>query len=233
MDLTVRDLTQLFQVSEKTIYCWIKEKGLAASKIQDQYRVNRAILLEWIRARGLTAPLGLLKDEKHTPVDLPLTAAISEEAIHYEIPGKTKEEVFSAMVQRIPFPPSLETQELVQLLLLRESLASTGVGEGIAIPHVRDPIVLPITASSISICFLKHPLDFQAIDRKPVHTFFLLLSTTIRDHLHLLSRISYLLHDPALLKMLAQRAKKEDLIEKIRFLEKGLAHKLLLGTENI
>jgi PTS system nitrogen regulatory IIA component len=226
MDLTVRDLTRLFQVSEKTVYYWIKENGLPASKIQDQYRVNRAILLEWVRARGLIAPLGLLKDEKHTPIDLPLATAISEGGIHYEIPGKTKEEVFDATVQRIKLPPSLEAQELVQLLLLRESMASTGIGKGIAIPHVRDPIVLPITASSISICFLKHPLDFQTIDGKQVHTFFLLLSTTIRDHLHLLSRISYLLHDSTLLEMLAQRAKKEDLIEKIRSLEKGLAHKL-------
>ena len=221
MDLTVRDVVRLFKVSEKTVYRWIKEKGLVAHKIQDQYRISRTMLLEWARASGLKIPLDILED-KQALSELSLVHALSEGGIYYEVPGKTKAEAFNALAKLVKLPVSFKADELVQLLLARETLASTGVGEGIAIPHVRDPIVLPITKPSLSICFLSSPIDFDAIDGKPVHTFFLLLSTTISGHLQLLARVAYLLRDPALVDMLIRREKKGPLLEKIRSIEQSL-----------
>ncbi len=220
MDLTVRDVTRLFQVSEKTVYRWIREKGLAAYLVQDQYRFSRAVLLEWARTFGLTIPPGFLGDE--TPQGLALTTALTAGGIYYNIPGSTKEEVFSAIAQQVRLPASFSAEELKKLLLAREALSSTGIGHGVAVPHVRDPIVLPIEAAAISVCFLKTPLDFDAIDGKAVHTFFLLLSPTIRDHLKLLSKVAYVLHDAALLNMLVRRETEGRLLDKIREMESGM-----------
>ena len=82
------------------------------------------------------------------------------------------------------------------MILARESLGSTGFGGGIAIPHVRNPIVLHIPRPMITLCFLETPIEFGAIDGMPVHTLFTLVSPTVRAHLHLLSRLTYGLRLP-------------------------------------
>lgn len=221
MDLTVRDATRFFKVSEKTIYRWIKEKGLPTQRVQDQYRFSRASLLEWAWSKNLSVSPEILGEQSFGQ-NLIIPEAIAEGGIHYGIPGKTRQEALSAIAERVKLPSSFAARELTELLLAREELSSTGVGEGIAIPHVRDPIVLPITRPSLSLCFLEKPIDFGAIDGKQVHTFFLLLSTTIRIHLQILSRIVYLLHNRELLEMLKRREKAEKLIETIRGLEREM-----------
>lgn len=221
MNLAVRDLMRMFQVSEKTIYRWIKDKRLPAHKVHDQYRFNRSALLEWARRhRVRLRPTWV--EEGETPSDASLLNAVQEGGIHYNSPGKTKEEAFDHLARSAKLPPSFSAEELKKLLLAREALASTGVGEGIAIPHVRDPIVLSLERSSVSIFFLDHPIDFGALDGRPVHTFFLVLSATTREHLRLLSKIAYTLHDPAFLGMLARREKEERLLAQIRTIEEAL-----------
>lgn len=219
MDFTVRDLTRLFNVSEKTVYRWIRDRHLPAFKVQDQYRFGRAPLLEWARTERLPIPAGIIDDGKIGPDGLSLAAAIREGGVHYEVSGGSKDAAIDSIARLAKLPASFSSQDLTQLLLAREALSSTGIGQGVAIPHVRDPIVLPVTRSSVAVCFLKHPIDFGAIDGKPVHTFFLLLSTTIRDHLRILSKIAFILQDPPLLGMLERREKETPLLEKIQSLE--------------
>ena len=76
-------------------------------------------------------------------------------------------------------------------ILAREALGSTGIGDGIAIPRVRNPIVLHLSRPIVTLCFLERPVDFGALDGQPVTTLFTLISPTVRAHLHLLSRLSY------------------------------------------
>jgi mannitol/fructose-specific phosphotransferase system IIA component (Ntr-type) len=72
-------------------------------------------------------------------------------------------------------------------------LQSTGVGDGIALPHVRNPAVLELATPMVCLCFLEAPVEFNALDGKPVNTLFVPLSPDVRIHLHLLSRISFAL----------------------------------------
>jgi PTS system nitrogen regulatory IIA component len=208
-------------VTEKTVYRWIKEKNLPAYKIQDQYRFNRPALLEWAQSQRLPLPPQLLeKEDGEEEVTLP--KALENGGIHYGISGQTKGEVLARIAQFPKLPSTWSAQELTQLLLAREALTSTGIGRGFAVPHVRNPIVLPVKEPSIDLCFLKKPIDFGAIDDQPVHTLFLLLSSTIRGHLRLLAKISYALHDAIFPQMLEARAPQEQIFEKIAALEKEL-----------
>ena len=85
---------------------------------------------------------------------------------------------------------------LLRVLLAREALESTGIGDGIAIPHVRNPVVLHVSRPMITLCFLEQAVDYGALDGKPVNTVFSLISPTVRAHLRLLSRLSFALQDP-------------------------------------
>lgn len=222
MDLAVKDLVQIFQVSEKTVYHWIKDDGLPFHRVQEQYRFNRTALMEWAQQKRIAVPPEIWKEEPDTRTNPSLIDAITEGGVHYRVPGKTKKEALASIARLVKLPPSFSAQELTELLLAREALSSTGIGQGVAVPHVRDPIIVPLTRPSVSVCFLEKPIDFAAVDGKPVHTFFLLLSTTIREHLGLLSKIAYILHDPILLEILANRGSQESLLQKIRMIEDEL-----------
>jgi PTS system nitrogen regulatory IIA component len=105
---------------------------------------------------------------------------------------------------------------LLELLRAREMLASTGLGGGIAVPHPRSPIVLDVQVPpTMLLCFLQKPIDFGAIDGKPVWALFLLLSPTVPDHLRLLSQLSYALHDPKVRSLLKEHAPFEALIARL------------------
>ncbi|MEI8079471.1 MAG: PTS sugar transporter subunit IIA [bacterium] len=109
-------------------------------------------------------------------------------------------------------PDTVDREFLYQVLLARESLGSTGIGDGIAIPHVRNPVVLHVSTPTVTLCFLEHPIDFHAIDDQPVNTLFTLISPTVRTHLHLLSRLGFILRTPEVKAALRQQVPPDQLL---------------------
>ena len=94
------------------------------------------------------------------------------------------------MVAHLPVGDEQDRELLLDVLLSREALGSTAIGEGIAIPHVRSPLVFAGSKGAVAVCYLESPVGFDAPDHQPVHTLFALVSSTIRGHLQLLSRLS-------------------------------------------
>ncbi len=107
----------------------------------------------------------------------------------------------------------MDREFLYQVLLARETLGSTGIGNGIAIPHVRNPVILHVAKPTVTLCFLEKSIDFKALDGKPVTVLFTIISPTVRAHLHLLSRVGFVLHDQDLKDALARQAPREELME--------------------
>ena len=114
----------------------------------------------------------------------------------------------------------LRTDPLVIERLARETLGSTGVGDGIAIPHVRNPVVLHVRPA-VTLCFLEHPVDFGALDGIPARALFLLVSPTTRAHLHLLSRLGAALHDAELKRLVREQGGRDEILAAFRRVEAG------------
>jgi nitrogen PTS system EIIA component len=74
----------------------------------------------------------------------------------------------------------------------REEMMSAAIGRGIAIPHPRNPLITHIEDAGVTLCFLKNPLDFGALEGLPAHPLFILLTSGMRRHLAVRSKISYL-----------------------------------------
>ena len=194
--LTVRDAAALLNVSEKSVYRWIKQGVLPAYRVDDQYRINRTELLEWATARKMHVSPEIFSEPELEDGPAPtLEDALRAGGIHYRIKGSDKAVVLRAVVEVLDLPGDVDREFLYQVLLAREALGSTGVGDGIAIPHVRNPIVLHLARPIVMLCFLEHPVDFGALDGQPVNTLFTLISPTVRAHLHLLSRLAFVLRD--------------------------------------
>ena len=207
MELDIKAAATLMGVSEKSVYRWIRDQGLPAHCINEQYHFNRAELLEWATAQGVRVPSAMF-----APTDLSaaaatgLAAALVAGGIHYNVPAADKQAALAAAIGLMPVPDDVDRDLLLDIILARESLGSTGLGDGIAIPHVRNPIVMHIPQPLVTLCFLETPIEFDAVDGQPVHTLFTIVCPAIKSHLHLLSRLAYALRHPDFAATIRQRA---------------------------
>jgi PTS system nitrogen regulatory IIA component len=223
MKLTVRDAAKLLHTSESTIHRWIREKSIPSHRVNDSFRFHRSELLEWATSRGIRIASQEFRVEEGNGTPLPRFAdALATGGVHHDVPGADRPSVLQAVVERMPIDVS-ERGLIYDFLLAREALGSTGVGDGIAIPHVRNPIVLNVDRSTVTLCFLKKAVDFEAIDGKPVDTIFSVVSSTIRGHLFLLSRIAAALHDARFKQAVLKRAPPEAILNEARRVEVSLA----------
>ena len=223
MQLTVKDTARLLDVSEKTVYRWIKQKVIPCYQINEQFRFNRAELLEWATSRRIQISPEIFLETEASKVPLPsLLDALKAGGISYRIAGDDKPSVLRAVVDVMKLPEEVDHEFLYQVLLARETLGSTGVGDGIAIPHVRNPIVLHVTKPMITLCFLEHPISFGALDGQPVNILFALISPTVKAHLHLLSRLAYVLRNPEFKAALKVPASRDEILEKLALAEAAL-----------
>ena len=110
--------------------------------------------------------------------------------------------------------PELSAQDILDSLLVREKLGSTGIGNGIALPHGR---LKGITKSVAIFLITEKPLNYDAIDNKPVDIFCAVLipEQQCQEHLSTLSQIAKLLGDKSLVKQLRQSESNEILYELI------------------
>jgi PTS system nitrogen regulatory IIA component len=116
------------------------------------------------------------------------------------------------VVETMRLPAEVDREFLYEVLLAREALASTAIGDGIAIPHVRNPVILHLERPLVTLCFLERAVDFGALDGQPVGTLFTLISPTVRAHLHLLSRLSFALRNPRFREAVLGQATREEIL---------------------
>jgi PTS system nitrogen regulatory IIA component len=220
MQLSIRDLTRLLEVNEATVLRWIKQRGLPAQWVGGQYRVNRAELLEWATVNNVRVSLELFNNLESDDDPIPsLAEALEAGGIHYQLQDTSKDRALRALVEVLPLPEGVDRELLLRLFLAREASASTAIGYGIAIPHVRNPIVLHVTRPAITLAFLSRPVDFGALDGKPVHVLFSLVSPTNRAHLQLLSRLSFALHDGKFRETVIRAGAREEVLAEVRRVE--------------
>lgn len=207
MTLTVQDVARLLNVSEKTVYRWISQRRLPARRIGDQYRLGRAELLDWVAANRADASIELFTAPDEDPGPLPsLREALSSGGILYRVEGRNRDEVLRSAVEATRLPEGVGADFVYAVLRARELLGSTAVGEGIALPHPRHPLVFHVPEPAVTLCFLEHPVDFGALDGKPVHALFLLLSASVRAHLRLLGLLSFALRQAGFLRAVRKQA---------------------------
>ncbi len=219
MDLKVRDVARLLNVSEQTVYRWVRGRSLPAHRVHDQYHFNRVELQEWAALHKhrvspeLFVPNGSAKEFPG------LCEAIERGGIFYAVPGQGRDDVLAAVTRLPGIPAGVDRQLLHQLLVAREALAPTSVGDGIAVPHPRDPVVVRVDQPAVLLCFLERPVDFGALDGRPVRVLFMLLSPTVRDHLQMLAKLAAALHDEGFKELLASAAPREEILDRLRAVE--------------
>lgn len=226
MQLTVRQAAAYFGVDDQTVRKWIADRDLPVHPANERLHLNAIEVWEWAIARGVPVSRRLLDDARRTPEHAPpLSELLDRGGIHLtSAAGGEKADVLAGVVARLPLPPEVDRNFLLTVLEAREAMGSTGIGDGIAIPHVRNPILLHVKRPFVSLFLLDRPVDFEAVDGKPVHALFVVVAPSVPVHLRVLAHLGHALRDPMLRRLLADRAPADRIMERIRALERP-AHK--------
>jgi mannitol/fructose-specific phosphotransferase system IIA component (Ntr-type) len=159
-----------------------------------------------------------------SPARLWLHQWLLPSAVELNLRASNRDEVLVELAGKIAELGSRpdDRQALVRALLEREQLHSTGVGDGVALPHARNALVGLVKQPVIVFGRHAKGIPFGAIDAQPVRLFFLLVATSVTQHLQILARISRLLRDPRLRANLLAADKAEQVVALLREAEQKL-----------
>lgn len=236
MDLKIKDVADLLSVSETTIRRWLAEGKIPAYRINHQYRFSRGEIQDWVMSQKLgqsmgTTPFQEMQKPGQASEDgtqfkggikqYSLFRAIHKGGVQHRVPGNTKEDVIRNTMSRIAGDLELDAEVLSELLLDREKLQPTALNNGIGIPHTRD-FLLQGPQDIVSVAFPEKPIEYGALDGKPVHTLFFLFACEDKRHLHLLAKIALLCSQPASIELFLKKPSKEEFLKYIRNWESSL-----------
>lgn len=238
MDLKIKDVAELLNVSETTIRRWLSDGKIPAYRINHQYRFSRFEIENWMMQCKLKMQEAELAPFEETQIYPPLDAekepqespsrggmhhfclyrAVHQGDVFPNVPGKTKEELIRWTTKAAAQKLSVDDDVLAELLLDREELMPTALNNGIAVPHTRD-FLRKGPLDMVFIVYPQDPLDYGALDGKLVHTLFFLFASNDKGHLQLLAKIAHLADDPKALEFLTRKPDKKALLDYIRVWE--------------
>jgi PTS system nitrogen regulatory IIA component len=210
MRLSVRDAAALLNVSTKTIYRWLAEERLPGYRVNHRYRFDRAELIEWATAHRLGTPTvggPLSADPAYPRFDLALIAG----GVHFRVDGASRDEVLEHVVRLMPVVAEAERAAVVEALRSRENLATTAIGGGIALPHLRNPLRYQIERPAVALCFLDRPVPWGGLDGRPVGVVFAIVANTVGAVLRLHASTLFALQDPGFRERVLTQAPRQAL----------------------
>jgi len=230
MDLKIKDVAELLSVSETTIRRWLLDGKIPAYKLNRQYRFSRIEIENWVMEQKLS---------KHTAAELlpasgeeqifpqpgnqqfSLYRALNRGGVIADVEGETKEEVILASTASIAEKLRHDPDVLSELLLDRERLMPTAFNNGVAVPHTRE-CLQKVPFDLVTIVFPEKPIEYGALDKKPVDILFFLFATGDKIHLHLLAKLAHLSSNEEFLAFLRTHPAKTELLERVRQWEGSL-----------
>src|SRR5574341_278550 len=142
-----------------------------------------------------------------------LSKFCEEDLISFDLKGKSKDQIINEMVDLTSRSKLVkERQELYKAVVEREKLVTTGVGYGVAFPHAKTKAVKGIV---VAFGRSNPGIDFEAMDRKPVHLFFLIAAPddAIGAHLNVMARLSYIMKNEKVRERLMKITSPKELLE--------------------
>jgi len=152
--------------------------------------------------------------------DIKLYKSLKENLIDLELQGKNKNEIISELVELLSKSRKIRNKKLFfKAMLEREKLGSTGIGNGVAIPHAKSEGV-----GDFIIAFARKDtgIDFGALDGEKTYLFFALASSKneVGGHLKVLAEISHLVRDKFIVELLRRAQNKKEILKIISDIEK-------------
>lgn len=140
--------------------------------------------------------------------------ALNKDAIIDDLKAKDKKGILEELVSPLVETTGIDQEILVKVLIERERLGSTGIGGGVGIPHGK---LVDLKSITLGVGISRRGVDFESMDGKPTHIFFLLLTpeNSTGLHLKLLARVSRLLKKGPFKESLLQALDRDEIYHAI------------------
>lgn len=229
MRISLERAATMLGTSQQMLRRWVEQGAIPCDDTSGECEFDLETLETWAKKRRLpfSREVALHAPKKRIET-VDLHHAMQLGGVHFGLEGGYIPALFLAAVQRIELHDNLKKTDLLEQLLAREEMASTGIGNGVAIPHPRHPIDGVPQGGMVVTFFLDQEVDFNAVDGLPVSVLFLMLSPHTKCHLQLLSQLSFCLHDAAFLAHLKTCTSKEELLHYVKRMRKKIT-----GTEQL
>lgn len=222
MDLKLKDVAELLEVSEATIRRWVSDGKIPGYRLNQQYRFSREEIDNWMMHFQVKSMVEEGDEFTQKGVNhFNLYRALHQGEVFVEAEGNSKEDLIRKTTDAIAGKLGVDAEVLSEMLIDREKMMPTALNKGVAVPHARD-FLMPRSFDTVVVVFPKEPLDYGALDGQPVHTLFFLFACSDKRHLQLLAKIAHLISDADVLQFLQSRPDKTRLLEYIRTWEGNL-----------
>lgn len=203
MDLSVKDIAKLLNVSEKTIYRMIRNETIPCFRVGGQWRFDRGEINSWIEDTRNFSPGKASKMETDREA-ISLAGFLQRGGIYHSVGGETKEDAIRSCLALIGrHIPGMDSAGLFDSVMDREMLCPTAVGHGIALPHPRS-FGQFTSLSYLALCFLQRPVPFGALDNEDVDTLFFIFPRSERRFLRIQTKLLRLLKDDEVLSVITE-----------------------------
>lgn len=222
MKLSVSKTAECLNIPLSKIERWIRQGRIPIKKSGSTIYFDRIILEEWAKSRNLQFSPPTEESDRRV--------SAAPETLHSSILRGGGLHIFAASDVNGAIRSAVDIMQVAdhtkpdiyEKLIEREEMSSTGIGKGVAIPHPRGPLEEGPFQAVITACLLDTPIDFSAVDDKPVFAMFVLLCPDIKIHLHLLSRLSFCIRDDRFIQFLKNRPQTEAFLSEIKSFESRL-----------
>ncbi|MEK6796717.1 MAG: PTS sugar transporter subunit IIA [Spirochaetota bacterium] len=214
MDLKLTDVARLLNLNTSAIHRYIRRKSIPAYRINHQYRFNRAEIVEWALNNRIPMNTALTALTVGTiPVDI--AELTRRGGVYHHVAGTTPRDVINAAVGMMTLPAGIDKEMIASQLIEREEIQPTAIGNGIALPHPKSPVMTDAASERIAFFMLSAPVDFRAADRVPVHVLCVILSANQNRHLEMLSKTAHLCLDSTFAGLLKRASSPATILEYI------------------
>lgn len=196
--LTLSEVARYLKVAGKTIMRMLRRNEIPAVKVAGQWRFVRAALDEWLMSgmRGVR-PDALVALREPAQAPYPLSRLVKEDCILTGLRVRSRNDLFARLAA--PLAQSgvvADAPALRRRMLARERMVSTAIGNGVALPHAREPAAVA-GRYGLTIGIVPGGIAFAAPDRQPVTTFVLVCADSVPRHLALMAQVALALRDGA------------------------------------
>jgi len=209
--MTLSEVADYLKIAEKTVSRMIMRGEIPCTKVASQWRFMKSMIDDWLISRMNVVPQNDLAKILENPEGLiPFTRLTSEALILDNLKSGTKKEILAQLIIPLVQQEIIEdADDFLRKLLTREKMVTTGIGRGVAIPHLRHPKENPGGGPRMVVGICKAGTDYESMDGKLTHLFFLLVSDSEVVHLRVLAKLNQILRESDFVTRLTNAKKAE------------------------
>ena len=213
--MTVNEVAKYLKISEKSVIRMAQKGEIPVTKIASQWRFMKAVIDDWLISRmDVSSKSYIANTSKNIPIYT--SRLIKPEYILMNIEPGNKEVILKQLIKPLIDNDLIkDAQAYLKLLIEREEIVSTGIGKGIAIPHIRNPKQYPITEPAIIIGVCKKGTNFDSLDGQETNLFFLVCADCEVVHLKIMAKIAFLTKNINILNKLKKAKSPNEILSEI------------------